>query len=245
MDNPVHLTVLEGWRQSDGTHVAALKLDLEDGWKTYWRAPGEGGIPPFFDLLGSKNLVDFNVEWPSPQVFDQSGLSSVGYKGSVILPVILTPRRDQRDIALKGQIEIGVCREVCLPITLEVDTSLPADVTKRQGAISAALASVPYTSDEAGVQRAVCTFKPSDDGMTIETSIDMPSAGGSEFVVIESANKDHWVTQTNSRWDGQTLVSQGTLMSMSREAIALIRSDLRITVLGDDYAVDIQGCTIG
>ncbi len=48
-DLPVTGQVLEGWVRADGTRMAAVQLDLEPGWKTYWRAPGDAGIPPSFD----------------------------------------------------------------------------------------------------------------------------------------------------------------------------------------------------
>ena len=41
--------ILTGWQRTDGKHVSALHIELNDGWKTYWRAPGDAGIPPHFD----------------------------------------------------------------------------------------------------------------------------------------------------------------------------------------------------
>ena len=243
MDNPVHLTVLEGWRQADGTHVAAIKLDLDEGWKTYWRAPGEGGVPPFFDFVGSENLVDFDVTWPAPVVFDQSGLWSIGYNDSVILPIEFEPNSNDADIQLAGVLEIGVCKEVCLPISLEVDATLPADTTKKSPAIRAAMASVPYTKSEAAVESAVCKLSMNEAGMQIRATVEMPSAGANEFVVIESSDPNHWFSETQTMRDGSKLTSESSLVAMDGGHLSIRRSDIRITVLGDDYAVDIKGCT--
>ena len=243
MDNPVHLTVLDGWREADGTHVAAIKLELDDGWKTYWRAPGEGGIPPFFDFVGSSNLTDFNVIWPAPVVFYQSGLWSIGYKDSVLLPIQVESRYKSRDIQLSGVVDIGVCKEVCLPISLKIDATLDADATKKNPSIRAAMASVPYTQTEAGVDRAVCKITPNEYGLTIRTLVDMPLAGEDEFVVLESADPNHWLSESVSARNGEQLISESTLMSLDGGAVVVNRADIRITVLGDDYAVDIKGCT--
>ena len=243
MDNPVHLTVLEGWRQPDGTHVAAIKLDLDEGWKTYWRAPGEAGIPPFFDFLGSENLVDFSVKWPAPVVFDQSGLWSVGYKSSVILPIEVSTHDASEDVQLSGVVDIGVCKDVCLPIALEIDATLEATKVRKSPAIRAAMASVPYTRSEANVQSAVCKLEADGTGMAIRTIVDMPTAGKSEFVVIESANPNHWFSEAETSRQGTKLTSESALVSLDGGILSIKRSDIRITVLGDDYAVDIQGCT--
>ncbi len=245
MDNPVAVTVLEGWRQTDGTHIAAIKLELEKGWKTYWRKPGDAGIPPSFDFLGSSNLIDFSVRWPAPVVFDQSGMTSVGYKDVVILPIKLILKNPNRDVRLRGTIDIGVCKDICLPVTLHVNAKLESDETKKSPVIGAALASVPFTEEEAGVQSAVCRLSMDDGSLVVSTTVEMPSAGGEEYVIIESANDDHWLSDAQTSREGNALTSQSALVSLSGGTVAINRSDIRITVLGRDHAVDVQGCTGG
>ena len=66
-NNLIQLSVIEGYRTSRGTHMAALKIQLQPGWKTYWRAPGDGGIPPQFDWSGSKNIKGVQFHWPRPK----------------------------------------------------------------------------------------------------------------------------------------------------------------------------------
>src|SRR6056297_2127380 len=78
-DDMVNVSVLPGWQMSDGRHMAALRFSREDGWKTYWRAPGDAGIPPRFDWSGSGNLARVALHWPAPKVFDSYGLRTVGY----------------------------------------------------------------------------------------------------------------------------------------------------------------------
>lgn len=243
MDNPAHLTVLEGWREADGTHVAAVRLDLDEGWKTYWRAPGDAGIPPVFDFLGSRNLVDFSVIWPTPVVFDQAGMQSVGYTEVVVLPIRFDTRHKNRDVQLRGQVELGVCKEICLPVTIDIDAVLSADATKKPASIRLAQASVPYTAEEAGVKSAICKLEATASGLEITTRVVLPSAGEKEVVILESANNDLWLSETNSSRDGDVLTSVSSLVSLSGAPVAVKRSDIRITVLGSDHAVDIKGCT--
>lgn len=245
MDNPVHMTVIQGWEQADGTRLAGIRLDLDEGWKTYWRAPGEAGIPPSFDFTRSRNLEGFQIEWPTPVVFDQGGTSTIGYKDFVIFPVVLTPIRDRRKIDLRGTIDIGVCKDVCLPVSLDLDADITANVTDRDPALAAAMASLPFAPTEVGVSRVACDLSPEDGGFLLSTSVTMPPAGNTEFTVFESSDPDHWLTETKSQRSGDTLVSSGSLSSMSGMTLSINRSDIRITVLGSDYAVDIQGCAGG
>lgn len=243
MDNPVHLSVMQGWTQEDGTVIAGVRLDLDDGWKTYWRAPGEGGIPPLFDLSRSSNLEGFAIEWPTPFVFDQGGLRSIGYKDFVVLPLVLTPADNGRAIKLRGNIEFGVCKDVCIPVDMRINARLDADATARNPAIVAALAARPFSDSEAGVKKATCKLSPAEGGMTVTTAISMPSSGQSEYTVLESTDPDHWFSETENRRSGDTLTSTSFLASMTGQTLMVNRSDLRITVLGSDYAVEIQGCS--
>lgn len=245
MDNPVHMTVIQGWEQADGTRLAGIRLDLDEGWKTYWRAPGEAGIPPAFDFTLSRNLEGFQIEWPTPVVFDQGGMSTIGYKDFVIFPVVLTPKRESRKIALRGVIDIGVCKDVCLPVSVNLNADIDANVTQRDPALAAALASRPFTPAEAGLKDVTCQLSPQEGGFAFSSLVTMPSAGSSEFTVFESADPDHWLTESTSQRNGDTLVSTSSLSSMSGVALSVNRADIRITVLGSDYAVDIQGCTGG
>ena len=242
MDNPIHLSVINGWQTDEGTVVAGIRLDLDTGWKTYWRAPGDAGIPPVFDFSESGNLLDFQIEWPTPIVFDQGGMRSIGYKDAVIFPLVLTPKKAGEGITLEGVIDLGVCKDVCLPVSLEVDAFLATGTAKRNPALAAAMATRPFSSSEAGVEKTTCKITPTDGGMTLTTAITMPPAGSSEYAVIESNDPDHWLAETESHRDGQTLVSTSFMASLSGQTLMVNRSDLRITVLGSDYAVDIPGC---
>jgi len=87
LDDLVQIEVLDGGLTKRGTHQAALRLTLADGWKTYWRVPGEAGIPPQIGWGRSRNVKAVSLSWPTPQVFDVSGLRSIGYKHQLVLPV--------------------------------------------------------------------------------------------------------------------------------------------------------------
>ncbi len=71
--------------------MAAFEITLEEGWKTYWRSPGDAGIPPRFDWENSHNLDGVALHWPRPAVFESFGTQTIGYSEKLILPVELTP----------------------------------------------------------------------------------------------------------------------------------------------------------
>lgn len=244
MGNLVQVAVLDGGMTRRGTYLTALDLTLSDGWKTYWRAPGDAGIPPSFDWGRSDNVGRVSYIWPTPHVFHQGGVQSIGYKTRLVLPIEVTPLDPERPVTLRGTIDIGLCKDVCIPGSLSVDHALDADA-KRNPAIAAALADRPYTESEAGVVAATCRLSPIDGGMRIEARIDMPSAGGDEVAVIEPGNAQIWASQTETRRDGGTLLAASDLVHVKSGPFALDRSAVRITVLGQRHSVDIVGCAPG
>lgn len=237
----VEAEVRQGWTLPDGRVVAGLHLRLAEGWKTYWRAPGDAGIPPLFNWGGSRNLKTVAVVWPTPQVFWQSGMRSIGYEQDLVLPLILQPG-DAGAIALRGDMDIGLCKEVCIPYTVTFAEDLSRDATSRDPMIVAALADVPYSESEASVAGVTCSFQAGTDGMTLRADIQMPSAGGTEQTVIEAGNPMVWVAEPKSQRQGNTLTTEARMMHIDGGAFALDRSAVRITVLGQRHAVDIQGC---
>src|SRR6056297_692219 len=240
----VEARILPGWRMADGTHMAGLLLTLRDGWKTYWRAPGDAGIPPQFDWRGARNIGAVRIDWPTPEVFDQSGMRSIGYAHQVVLPITVTPDDADRPVRLRGVMDIGVCKDVCIPSSLSFDAALDPQAG-RHPAIAAALAARPFSETEAGVVSAKCVVAPHGNGLRLEAHIRMPSAGAQEHAVFEPLDPRIWSSEATTARRGDTLVTQTDLEHVSGGAFALDRSTLRITVLGSDHAVDIHGCQPG
>ncbi len=223
--------------------MAGLQLTLAPGWHTYWRAPGDAGIPPHFDWSGSENLSAVQVHWPTPEVFDLNGMRSIGYVDQIVLPIELTTT-GTGPVHLRGQIDIGVCDEVCVPASLTIDTTLPAD-GPRSPNLAAALVDQPMTEAEAHVGPVTCQTEPTDDGLRLTTRISVPQMGDAETVVIEAGDPRVWVSEPTVNRNGDTLRATADLVQVDGDAFALNRSAVRITVLGSHSAVDIQGCTGG
>lgn len=244
-ENPVTARVLQGWVMSDGTRMAALQLSLKPGWKTYWRAPGDAGIPPEFDWSTSHNLNAVSINWPTPEVFHENGMRSIGYTRDVIIPLNIAPGYGDQPVRLRGDMHLGICSDVCMPYSLHFDMTIDSLETAPTPAIAAALAQRPYSAQEAGVKAATCTIEPIEDGLRIEARVQMPHAGGTEEMVIEPGRADIWVSEPKTYRTGDTVVAASELMHVSGGGFALDRSAIRLTVIGTSHAVDIQGCTPG
>jgi len=182
---------------------------------------------------------------PAPKPVPQFGYVTIGYDGDVVVPLRITPKSGSRDAALRGQIDIGVCKDICVPVTVKVSKALPQSAKKPDPTIVAALAARPYSAREAGVRDVSCRLSPSKGGLSLTAKIRMPKLPGNEMAVVEARNPEIWVAQAKTTRQGNTLVAQTTLEHVNGQSFALDRKGLRITVLGRGQAVDIQGCSAG
>lgn len=230
-----------GWQLPDGGHMTALHLSLAPGWKTYWRSPGDAGIPPMFDWSGSENLASVRFHWPRPHVFHLNGLQTVGYKGELVLPIEVIPADPTRPVRLAGSVDLGVCDDICLPATLPFDLRIDGPGAP-DPVIDAALADRPLTATRAGLRDIGCAVAPIDDGLRITAALDLPPSGGPEVVVFESGMSGIWVSEATASRSGGTLTAEADMVPPMGKPFALDRSAVIVTVISDTRAVEIRGC---
>lgn len=235
-DDVVRLEVDTGWREADGTHVAGLTIHLAPGWKTYWRAPGDGGIPPRFNWSGSQNVSGALVQFPVPDVSVINGIRTIGYKDAVTLPVQFRTKDADQPARLRGEIEIGVCEDICVPITLKFQAVLPVD-GKATALLKRSMADKPKRGSAMG-----CQISPIADGLRLVASADMPPMGGDEVVVIEVREAGVWVSNAVTVRKGSRISAEVEMVPPSAQPFALARSDVRMTVLSGGRAVEMIGC---
>src|SRR3954470_21845737 len=109
--------LIAGGRAEGGTSLrAGIEMRLAPGWKTYWRYPGDSGVPPRFDFSKSQNVKSVTVRWPAPQrLTDETG-TSIGYKHDVTFPLAVVPQDAGKPVMLAIAIDYGVCEKLCVPV---------------------------------------------------------------------------------------------------------------------------------
>ena len=122
---------------------AGVEIRLEEGWKTYWRNPGDAGIPPTFDWTGSSNLAAAEALYPAPHRFADPAGQSIGYKNSVVFPVRLSPADPGAPIQLRLKLSYAACATLCVPAEANLALTVPPALQMPAGAIAEALGRVP------------------------------------------------------------------------------------------------------
>jgi len=116
-------------KSADATYLrAGVEIRLDPGWKTYWRDPGDSGVPPTFDFSGSENVKSVTVLWPAPERFpDGAGGHSIGYVGRLVLPLHVLPQDPARHSALHVKLGYAVCANLCVPAEATLALALSGD----------------------------------------------------------------------------------------------------------------------
>jgi DsbC/DsbD-like thiol-disulfide interchange protein len=127
---------------SDGRRLAGIEIQLDPGFKTYWRTPGDSGLPPRFDWGGTSNAASIALEWPAPQRTIDPGGVAYSYTERVLFPVIVMPEADGQPTFLHLAVEYGVCKDICIPARAELELAL-ADDPRHRVSIDAARDAVP------------------------------------------------------------------------------------------------------
>lgn len=116
---------------------AGVQIDLAEGWKTYWRMPGEAGIAPEFDWSQSRNVAEVELRWPAPGRYQDASGETIGYAHRVVFPVSVRPEDPAQPVELALQLSYAVCKDICIPARTEL-----TQVLTPQSAMSSAAAAV-------------------------------------------------------------------------------------------------------
>ena len=123
---------------------AGLEIRLDPGWKTYWRYPGDSGVPPTLDFAGSENVKSVTPLWPAPERFsDGSGGRSIGYLGDVVLPLRIVPKDRAKISMLRVKLGYAICGSLCVPAEANLHLVLSGKPGAEEPDLAAAEARVP------------------------------------------------------------------------------------------------------
>jgi DsbC/DsbD-like thiol-disulfide interchange protein len=137
------IRLIAGNPASDGAMRAGVELNLAPGWKTYWRYPGDSGVPPRFDFGKSENVKSIAVQWPAPHRFSDEGGFTIGYKEGVLFPLRVVPQDKTKPVVLRLKLDYAVCEKLCVPAEGKAELPLTGAPSSLDGSLAAAEAEVP------------------------------------------------------------------------------------------------------
>jgi DsbC/DsbD-like thiol-disulfide interchange protein len=178
----------------EGSARGVLDIKLNPGWKTYWRDPGDGGIPP--TLTGDGMAVE--LQFPAPERISENGSTFSGYHGSVSLPFILP---ETLMPVYKVTAFVGICSDICVPFQAEFPLTRDSNDTE---IVNAAFAKLPKP---AGIDEGVVSQLRHGEFLELKTkqqnaTLFLAPARGVYFGIPESNGTDFKVKVLKEKTPG-------------------------------------------
>lgn len=224
--------VTAGAPDAEGRLKGVLDIELKPGWKTYWRDPGDAGVPPTIDVSANPGLTGATFEFPAPQRHDEGDFQWAGYDYPVRLPVTFTLGDPAKPTTIDANVFLGVCETICVPVqaTLKVDLGRDADNPAHQSAVAKAFAAIPQpATPEFGVKMA---GKQPDGTVLLEASFPGNADGADLFIAGDRGYT--FTTPVRHSKDGKTFFST----EVSRPAGIPEGDGLHYTLVTAEGAVD-------
>jgi DsbC/DsbD-like thiol-disulfide interchange protein len=225
------------------SYLAGIEIALGEGWKTYWRMPGDAGVPPSFDWAGSTNVASVAVRYPAPSRLHEPGAETIGYKNSVLFPIEIVPKDASRPIDLALALEFGVCREICIPAEAKFSLALnPAGMSGSPvPTVLAALGRVPRPSasrraDDPQLKRTTASLEGTAPHLTIDAHFPRGSNGADLF--IEAPDGIYVPLPKRAQAEGDGLVRFEVDLARGGNAGALKGKTLTLTLVSSAGATE-------
>lgn len=229
--NPPHATALR----------AGILITLAPGWNTYWRFPGDSGVPPRFDFSKSDNLDSVTVRWPAPQRIAEAGDTIIGYTKAVILPLVVRPKDTGQPVTLRLKLDYAVCEKLCVPVDATLALTLDDYAVHDDAALAAAEARVPTPVPlGAAAPFAIRAIRQKDDGRFQRVEVDVAAPAPVELFA-EGPSPD-WALPLPLPIDGAPEGLQRFFFELDGvpPGASTHGAILTLTAVGADQAIEVQ-----
>lgn len=168
---------------------AGVEITMQPGWHTYWRYPGDSGVPPRFDFSGSDNLAAAKVLYPAPHLYTDETGNTLGYKNGVTFPLQVTPRQAGKPVQLHVNLAYAVCAKLCVPVEGSAELTLTPGASAQNAALATAEAQVPKKVSAA---KAGLTLKRRSDGTKPLVMMDLKAPTSEKVQVFVEGPTPEW-----------------------------------------------------
>ncbi len=182
---------------------AGVEIRLKSGWHTYWRYPGDAGVPPRFHFTGSQNVKAVDVLWPAPQPIPEHDLVTIGYTGDVILPLAVVPENGAKPVKLRLKLDYAVCAALCVPAEGKAELELGAGPSSQDAVLAAAEARVPKkTVLGEGATLAIKSVRREDGAGRRRVIVDVAAPLGVRIALFAEGPTPDWALPVPKAVDG-------------------------------------------
>lgn len=197
--------LVSGGAKGEGTPSAlraGVEIRLAPGWKTYWRYPGDSGVPPTFDFAKSENLKSIRLSWPAPEKMVEADGVIIGYRNNVMFPLAVEPSDPAKPVILRLALDYAICEKVCIPAQAKAELTLKAGGAA-EPAIVAAEKAIPRAQPlGAGGTLSVKAIHRDDSRKPARVLVDIAAPDGAPVSVFAEGPSDDWALPVPDKVDG-------------------------------------------
>jgi DsbC/DsbD-like thiol-disulfide interchange protein len=177
--------------RSGAVLLGGIAFELQPGWKTYWRTPGDSGVPPRFDFSKSENIEAVTILWPAPTKFDDgAGGHSLGYHDQVVLPLRIVAKNADKPVTLRAAVNYAVCAKLCIPVEAAAELPFTSVASTEDSALFAALDTVPKPANVGDPNPLTIRDVKRDGKSTVLVDVAAPSEAGEINLFVEGPTPD-------------------------------------------------------
>ncbi|MFP1631732.1 protein-disulfide reductase DsbD domain-containing protein [Zhengella sp. ZM62] len=183
--------VVEDRPDAGGTLRGALEIQLAPGWKTYWREPGDAGVPPQLSLEGSSNVDGVAMRFPAPVRFTDEWSTWAGYDVSMAIALEFATPRPSEPVTVNATAFLGICEDICIPVQMSFMLETDPARTGSEPAVTDAFAALPdaahegFSLTEASMEEGAVILEATVPGDGDEAELFLAPAGGWALDVAE------------------------------------------------------------
>jgi DsbC/DsbD-like thiol-disulfide interchange protein len=182
---------------------AGLEIRIKAGWHTYWRYPGDAGVPPRIDFGASRNVKAVDVRFPAPQPIAEQGLTTIGYTSDVVLPLAVVPLDRSKPVTLSAKLGYAVCERLCVPAEGQVELLLTEGPSSQESVLAMAEARVPRKVElGADGALAIRSVRREDGSARPRIIVDVVAPAGVPVVLFAEGPGEDWALPVPTLIDG-------------------------------------------
>ena len=232
--SPSIVRFIPGYKTGTGWK-AAIEIVLKDGWKTYWRVPGDSGIPAEFIWDGSENITSITEYWPAPKRYEDRSGQSIGYKHRVVFPLNIKAADNGKQATVKLKMFYGVCSDVCIPARAQLQMQLSDEPVSDfdRDEIDAAWKKVP-TPDETriGIESVSINYKGKKPALDITLKGELADRTD---ILIEGYGEAYFMPPVETGNNQYAVAIEGL-----GKASDLVGKKLTLTIISGDMLLEKQ-----
>lgn len=219
---------------------AGVEIRLAPGWKTYWRYPGDSGVPPHFDFVKSENVKSVQLAWPAPERLNEADGVIIGYRNNVMFPLAIEPKDASAPVVLRLAIDYAICEKVCIPVQARAELTLKGSDAPAP-ALAAADKTVPkMLSLGADAPLSVKSIRKDETKKPVRVLVDIAASQGLPVSVFAEGPTPDWALPVPDKTDGAPAGLQRFAFALDGlpPGASANGAEIRLTAVAGDAAIE-------